>query len=125
MKFTMFRNRTVATSRGHIIEFLKGVPTHVPPECYDEVIAAGAIPEDEMPDAEVAENAEPNDPAERRAAMFDAFEKIVLRNNRDDFAASGAPNGKALNTLLGWPVESKERVATWNQFKSEKGEAAE
>lgn len=125
MKFTMFRNRTVATSRGHVIEFVKGVATHVPAECYDEVIAAGAIPEDELPDAEVAENAEPNDPAERRAAVFDAFDKIVLRNNRDDFAASGAPNAKALNNLLGWPVEAKERITTWNQYKSEKGEAAE
>lgn len=123
MKFTMYRNRTIATSRGHVIEFVKGVATHVPAECYDEVIAAGAIPEDELPDNEVAENAEPNDPAERRAALFAAFDKIVLKGSRDDFAASGAPNAKALNNLLGWPVEAKERVTTWNEYKSVKGEA--
>lgn len=122
MKFIMHRNRTVASPRGHTIEFKKGEPTYVPPECYEDVIAVGAIPEEELPEEPVAEGAEPTDPAERQKAIFDAFEKLVLRNGREDFAASGAPNGKALNNLLGFTVDSKERLTLWNKFQTEKGE---
>lgn len=123
MNFVMHRNRTVSTARGHIIEFKKGEPTYVPPECYEDVIAVGATPEEELPDEPVAENAEPTDPGAREKAIFEAFEKLVTRNGREDFAASGAPNGKALNNILGFAVDSKERLTLWNKFQSEKGEA--
>ena len=47
MKFIFYRDKVVATTMGHVIGFKKGEPTHVPPECIKEVIAAGGMPEDE------------------------------------------------------------------------------
>lgn len=123
MNFVLLRDRTVSTVLGHAIEFKKGEPTYVPPEAYADVIAVGAVPEEELPEpaAGKASN-EPNDPAERRAAVYEAFEAIILRNNREDFAASGSPNAKVLNDALGWPLSAKERASFWAQFKAEKGD---
>ncbi len=123
MNFVLLRNRTISTVLGHSIEFKKGEPTYVPPEAYDAVIAAGAVPEEELPEAPVSGVTEPNDPAERRAAVYEAFEAIILRNNREDFAASGAPTAGAMASALGWPLSAKERTSFWAQFKAEKGEA--
>ena len=81
MKFTLHRDRIVPTTRGHFIEFKKGEPTYVPPDCYDEVIAIGAVPEEELVEPERPADSEPTDPIARRSALFDAFDAIVLRNN--------------------------------------------
>ena len=48
MKFVLNRTKTIASVLGHSIAFEKGVPTYVPPPMYDEVMAAGASPEDEI-----------------------------------------------------------------------------
>ena len=120
MKFMMHRNRTIVSTSGHAIEFKKGELTHVPPSMYDEVMAAGAVPEEELdldpkdPDAVV----EPTDPSARRQALFEAFETVALRGRREDFTASGAPHAKVLSDLLGWTVQNKERDAAWAAFKT-------
>lgn len=122
MRFALHRDRTICTTLGHSIQFKKGELTYVPPEAHNDVIAVGAIPEEELPEPEQAASSnEPNDPAERRAAVYDAFEAVILRNNRDDFAASGSPNAKVLNDILGWPLSAKERTSLWAQFKADKG----
>ena len=54
MKFTLNRTRTLASLVGVSIEFVKDVPTHVPPEMYAEVMAAGATPVEEITDELVA-----------------------------------------------------------------------
>ena len=121
MKFVMHRNRTIVSTSGHAIEFVKGELTHVPPTMYEEVMAAGAVPEEELdldPKQEL-ENPEPQDPETRKAALFTVFEKIVLRGKREDFDASGVPHPKALVKELGWDtIHNKERVATWTAFKN-------
>jgi hypothetical protein len=123
MNFVLHRTRTLATNKGHIVEFIKGLPTYVPPELYDDATAIGAIPEDELPETELPPGVvEPNGAAERQAALFTAFGTIVTRGRRDDFAASGAPGAKAVNDLLGWPVQAKERMTAWEQFKLEQGQ---
>lgn len=123
MNFVLQRNRTVATLRGHVIEFKKGEPTYVPPDCYDEVIAIGAVPEEELVEAEQSAGSEPTDLAARRSALFDAFDAIVLRNNSSDFTAGGVPGAKAVAAILGWTPDNKERTDAWNKYREEKGEA--
>lgn len=122
MNFVLQRNRTVATLRGHVIEFKKGEPTYVPPDCYDEVIAIGAVPEEELVEAEQPAGSEPTDLAARRSALFDAFDAIVLRNNSSDFTAGGVPGAKAVAAILGWTPDNKERTDAWNKYREEKGE---
>ncbi len=119
MKFTFPRDRVVATTKGHVIGFKKGVPMEVPPMIYDEVIAAGGVPESEVPedlDKTLAKG--PVDPAEREMELFIAYETILARGKREDFTAGGAPHIKAVNAELGWDVDSKERDTSWMKFKT-------
>ena len=44
MEFVSMRDRQVNSILGHCVGFKKGVPQHVPPALYDEVMAAGAVP---------------------------------------------------------------------------------
>ena len=53
MKFTLPRDRTIASTCGLSIEFKKGVPALVPPAMYAEVIAAGGVSEDEIPEEDM------------------------------------------------------------------------
>ena len=121
MKFVMQRNRTVSSVLGHSVEFKKGEPTHVPPELYAEVMAVGAIPEEELDlDPKSADKTtEPNDPIEREAMLFMAFDTIALRGKREDFTAGGQPHPKALESELGWKVSNKERDIAWVKFKNQ------
>lgn len=120
MNFVTLRDRTLTSKLGHVIDFKKGEPTYVPPEVWDEAIAIGATPEDELPEEDKTNSTEPNDPVERKAAIQAAFQAIVERGAREDFAASGAPSGKAVNKQLGWTVESRERLEAWNQYVTAK-----
>lgn len=123
MKFTLHRDRTVVSTKGHIVEFKKGEPVHVPPEMHQEVLAVGAEPEEDLPEEEQPSGAQqPSDPAEREAALFAAFEAIILRGNRDEFTAGGAPHGRTLATELGYVVSSKERDLAWAKFRAKSDE---
>lgn len=120
MKFVMQRNRTIVSTSGHAIEFKKGELVHVPPAMYEEVMAAGAIPEEEL-DLDPKTNPEapePTDPSVRQSAIFEAFETVTLRGKREDFTAAGAPHAKVLSQILGWTVQNKERDAAWTAFKT-------
>lgn len=118
MKFVLNRNLVVASTLGHSIGFTKGEAIYVPPEMYKEVIAVGAVPEEEIPvDEAAAKGAEPTDPAEREAALFEAFRTIVLVNNSADFTAAGNPKESVVNGAVGFRVPAKEREAAWAKFK--------
>lgn len=120
MKFTFGRTRTVASRFGHVITFVKDVPTHVPPEMYQEVLAVGGIPETEIdldpPKKEGPQ--EPVDPTERQAAIFAVYEAMVLRNKREEFTAGGTPHLKAVARHLGWTITDKERDLSWAAFQT-------
>lgn len=119
MKFVMHRNRTIASLSGLSIEFKKGELTHVPPCMYDEVLAAGGVPETEIAEPDPGEGpVEPTDPVARQKAIFAAMETITLRGAREDFTAAGAPHAKALTKHLGWNVDNKERDKAWLAFKT-------
>ena len=119
MKFVMSRNRVVQSTTGHAVEFTKDVPTHVPPEMHREVMEAGAEPVEKLPEPVApAGPKEPVEPVERKAAVFAAFATIALRNKREEFGANGAPNAKALEAELKFPLPVKERDALWVEFST-------
>lgn len=123
MKFVMNRSRNVS-GFGHSVDFVRGVPTHVPPELYREVLAVGGTPEEEV-DVDPAKPvgpSEPSDPLAREAALFEAFELLALANKRGSFTAGGLPHPKALKDLLGWDVPNAERDTAWAKFVQGKGE---
>ncbi len=121
MKFTMQTDKVVATKSGHAIEFKKGEPTHVPKECWREVQAAGAVPEDQEKVNAVAppKPAAPDDPDEREKQIFAAFDMMVEANKREDFTGAGTPKTDSLSKLVGFDVDAKERDALWIKFTQE------
>ena len=119
MKFVMMRDRTVTSSLGHAIEFKRGVPTHVPPALYKEVLAQGGVSEDELPEEDTGKKTiEPTDPGERSELIREAIKIIVERARREDFGATGAPQVKVLATELGWPVNAQERDIAWAEHQA-------
>jgi hypothetical protein len=121
MKFTMARDRSVSTKFGRSFEFKKGVPLHVPDMCWEDVQAAGAVPEDDLPVPEEGAVVVPQGKA-RTDAIQTAMKQMVLRGERNDFSASGAPKVEPLSHALGFPVDAKERDSVWVAVQS--GEAA-
>lgn len=121
MNFVMHRKRTIVSTCGLSVEFEKGVPTHVPPAMYQDVIAAGGIPEEEIPEDEMPKGKPtPEQLQDRENQMFAAFQKIVGANSREDFTAGGTPTQSALSRELGWTAQAKERDAAWVKFLADK-----
>jgi hypothetical protein len=85
-----------------------------------EALAIGAISEekiDVLPDT--PEQVVVTD-AKRKEAIFAAFEKLLVRNNRGDFSASGHPHPKKLEDVLGFDVPTKERELLWIEYNANK-----
>ena len=117
MKFVLNRAKTVSSTLGHTIEFIKNEPTYVPREMWAEVQAIGAIPEEDLPEVLLAATKEPADPAERKAVIFAAFEQLILGGKRESFAGTGAPHAKVLASQMGFVIDNKERDVLWQEFK--------
>ena len=118
MNFTMARNRTVVSKCGRSIEFVKGAPTHVPPMMYDDVLAAGGVPETELPDPDEGSTRPPDTPEAREPLILAAIKEMVERAQREDFTAAGAPHLKVLSQKVGFTVDSRERDAAWTKFQA-------
>lgn len=113
----MHRNKTVACLSGHVIAFVKGEPTHVPPPAIQECMAAGAIPTEDLPqEPETEATKAPQDPEERKAKIFAAFDALRKKNQRGDFDAAGKPQAKVVSESVGFIVEAKERNVMWNAY---------
>lgn len=112
MNFTFARNRTVSSLSGHTINFAKGESTHVNPNMYQEVIAAGGVPDEELGEDEAKTPAVPSGES-REALVRAAMESMVAMNVREEFSASGAPHTKTLSTRVGFTVNNKERDLIW------------
>jgi len=123
MRFMMQRDRTIASTCGLSIGFKKGVLQLVPPAMYTEVLAAGGVPESEIPDDDMpSAAATPEVLADREAQMFRAFEEIVMKNDRESFTAGGMPHNAVVSRMVGWSVMAKERDAAWIKFTNGKDE---
>ena len=120
-RFALPRNRTIASTCGLSIEFKKGELHLVPPGMFAEVIAAGGVPEHGLSEDELPKKTDtPDAIAEREAAVFKAFEAIVLRNVREEFTAGNVPHATVLAREVGWSVTAKERDLFWVKFMSSK-----
>lgn len=125
-KLILNRNYVLTTTKGHVIRFVKGEPTHVPPIVYQEAIAIGAQPDDDeapdlLPDEKQAVVV--HDITQRNALILGAIEKIVGGNSRMDFTAAGTPTVKAVERELGFDVDRAEVNRNWQQY-NEAQEAA-
>jgi hypothetical protein len=121
MKYIASRDTDFCSLSGRSTFFKKGVPTFCSPFMHAELIAVGIVPEEDIPEpADDGKVKEPQVPSEREAALCAAFEKIVLRNRREDFTAVGVPHLSVLNELLGWAVPGKERDATFQKWNLER-----
>lgn len=110
MLFILNRDKTIASTSGHCVEFKKDVPTYVPPPMHKEVLGLGAVPTEEIPESTVdLKDKTPSDPDERASQLKGAIEALTLRNRREDFTAGGAAHLKALAEYLGWTPQAKER----------------
>lgn len=108
--FVLNRNLSLASTSGHAIEFVKDIPTFVPPPMHKEVLALGAEPTEDLPPDLLANVSKaPEDQDERDRQIREAIEALTLKNNRDDFNAGGKPNLKPLSDFVGWTVHAKER----------------
>lgn len=122
-KLTLNRDYVLATTKGHVIAFKKGEPTHVPASCYQDALAIGAQPADGSdPDVLKDENTNkaPADPAERNPLIFAAIEKIVAGNERKDFTAAGSPTVKAVVRETGFDVDTRELTTVWQEYHEKK-----
>lgn len=115
-KFTLNRDKTVVGLNGRSIEFVKGEATHVPPDMIADVVAIGAVPEDDavLNEPEVAKAPQGD---ERKLLIRTAMEDMVATNIREDFTASGAPHNKKLSDRVGFAVDARERDAVWAELR--------
>lgn len=119
-QFTLHRNYVLRTTKGHTIKFVKGKPTHVPPVIVADAVAIGAVAVNGDVDVlgEEVEAPTPLSSAERKAAVFAAFDSMKARDERMDFTASGLPNAKRMFPLTGFEVTSTERDTYWLEYRA-------
>lgn len=123
MDFTLNRNLVFASRMGHSVDFKKGVPTHVPPALYSEVMAIGAISSEEIIAEEPTIPTAPSDPIIRDKDITDAMKKIVERGARTDFTAAGKPHVDALRAIIGYDIGATERDNAWQKYLDAKRES--
>ncbi len=125
--FVLHRNYAHASLKGHVINFKKGEPAYVPPECHREVIQIGAVPVDADGETELLapEKVEPIplSQEERYEQLVAAFELLEGRNKRRDFTGQGIPSLVALATIVDFDPSKKEVEDTWRSYREEKGAA--
>lgn len=118
--FTLNRNHRLISKTGHSIQFVKGEPVYVPPECKNEAVAIGAQPVDGdttvLPDEEVIVEFTVE---ERQEQLLKAFKLLQERNARGDFTGQGLPAIPALKKLVEFDPEKKEIETLWTQFVEE------
>lgn len=123
--FVLSRNYSLRTLYGHIVEFKKGQPTHVPPICIKDAVAIGAVSVDSGIDVLDPELPEPvfMTPEERQENIIAAFKLLEDRGGREDFTASGCPTKAALVKILDFVTDKKEYEPLWTGYIAEKSVA--
>ena len=119
--FTLHRNYVLRTTKGHSIMFVKGKEVNVPDVCVSDAVAIGAVAVDAADGDVLGEEAKPElslTPDQRKAKLFEAFDIMKKRNERNDFTASGTPDARRILPLLGFEISSRDRDAYWLEFKT-------
>lgn len=123
--FVLNRTHALRSTRGHIINFIKGAPQYVPPELVAEAVAIGAV----FVDGTVYDPLGPEAVVEvelsneqRREAMFKSFVELERRDVRGDYNAQGLPNVKAVEKIVGFTPSNQERNEAFQLFREAKAE---
>lgn len=120
------RNFDLRSIHGRIVNFVKGQPVWVPPECVKEALGIGAEGVDqklEILDPELIPPPELS-AQERIDLMLEAFPDLEAANTRESFTAQGIPTVTAIATLTGFQPTSKERDDAWTVYLQAKSDAA-
>lgn len=120
------RNITLRSTSGHTIFFRKNQPKNVPNIVVEECVHRGILPMDEADLPGSQENPLlPDVPrgSIRLQQMRDAIEALMQRNSRGDFAASGQPNLKSIEKIVGYPVDITEVQRVWHVMQMDKAES--
>lgn len=118
------RNYDLRSIAGRVINFAKGVPVYVPPECVKEALAIGAEGVDEklnFLDPEKIEGV-PLSIDEIKALAVEAFTELEATNNRDDFTAQGLPTPSAIEALVGVMLTNQMRDDLWVEYVQAKSD---
>lgn len=122
------RNISIASTLGHVLTFKKNVPMNVPPIMVRTCAERGA---ERVDGADVFEepaedaNIQPVDPGQRLDDIREGLDRLVTRNERDDFTASGVPNVAAVSKEVGYRVDRTEVVKAWRQRSADIADEAE
>ena len=123
-EFTLHRNHLLRTTKGVTIKFDANKPVYVPPVAVPDAVAIGAQPVghevDVLPDEVPVEV--PLTVGQRKERMFEAFQTLIDRNERNDFTASGSPNAKKVAAMVGFDVSINERNSLWDEFRQARAE---
>lgn len=121
-KMTLNRNLTFASTLGHTIRFIKDEPVDVPLSLVPEIMAIGGLPVDgQVPfSEEIPTKKIPQSPGEREPLIKKAIEAIVAENQPGTFTTAGIPHIKAISTVVGFEVLTKERDRVWQQIQEDK-----
>jgi hypothetical protein len=101
------------------VGFVKGVPVEVHKTLVNAAIAIGAemadgSKYDPLPPDKVADSVPEGD--DRKKQILATIEKMVLRNERNDFNGSGVPDLRRMQPLLGFDITREERDAAWKEY---------
>lgn len=111
------RNYVHASVYGHSVRFAKGEPTPVPNIIVRECVALGAERYDGKPaiEEDSAKEAAPLHAEDRMEAVLAAIERVIERNERDDFTGTGLPKVAALSDEAGFKVDKTELNRVWQE----------
>ena len=120
------RNYDLRSVAGRVINFAKGTPVYVPPQCVKEALAIGAEGVDEKLDFLDPEQSPeiPLTTEEIKGLAFEAFPELETTNLREDFTAQGLPTPSAIEKLVGIKLTNQERDALWVEYVQAKSDAA-
>lgn len=117
--FKLNRNFTLRSTLGHIINFEADKETHVPPALVKEALSIGAEEvggKTKVLDDETPENVIPSGD-ERNELIFKAMAALIEKNEREDFTGSGAPQVTAIEKIVGFDIDAKERDKLWVEYR--------
>lgn len=124
-EFVLNRTHTLRTTNG-VITFVKGEPTHVPPDMHRDAVSIGAVRADGA-DVDTSEPVVEAKPVihglERQDELFAAFALIMEKNDSKEFTGQGVPTVKAVEKIVSFDVDRSEVVEGWAEYKVKLAEA--
>lgn len=120
-----FRKRRFSSTSGHCMMFDRNECKTIPASLLEEAIGIGLVPKEEV-DIElgaVPEKLVIPPTNERDAAIKEAIETIMNRNERDDWTGNGKPAPKAVALITGMKADPRVVNRIFQEVKEAAAEA--